>query len=199
MVSIFDNMLLSLRSGNVGWMYVWQAVFMSYAEGIAHFTELPGEIPNRWSKWEYFSVIIVASSVIRQLFPTLRNWIGKCKCYHIQGIDECMPKCKLIPVWVIATIVQWAAFLWEAAQIRAVCMACWAWYISRTSQSWHFTKVLTNNTYPDCKKLLVPKMPSVYCQSRLCCSENWCRFLEWLMAVLITHTVEKVMLRASGF
>jgi hypothetical protein len=39
-----------LRSGNVGWMYVWQAVFMSYAEGIAHFTELPGEIPNRWSK-----------------------------------------------------------------------------------------------------------------------------------------------------
>ncbi len=52
MVSIFDNMflLLSLRSGNVGWMYVWQAVFMSYAEGIAHFTELPGEIPNRWSK-----------------------------------------------------------------------------------------------------------------------------------------------------
>ncbi len=54
--SIFDNMfpLLSLRSGNVGWMYVWQAVFMSYAEGIAHFTELPGEIPNRWSKWEYF-------------------------------------------------------------------------------------------------------------------------------------------------
>jgi hypothetical protein len=46
--SIFDNMfpLLSLRSGNVGWMYVWQAVFMSYAEGIAHFTELPGEIPN---------------------------------------------------------------------------------------------------------------------------------------------------------
>jgi hypothetical protein len=52
MVSIFDNMflILSLRSSNVGWMYVWQAVFMSYAEGIAHFTELPGEIPNRWSK-----------------------------------------------------------------------------------------------------------------------------------------------------
>jgi hypothetical protein len=45
MVNIFDNMflLLSLRSGIF-------LVFVSYAEGIAHFTELLGEVPNRWSK-----------------------------------------------------------------------------------------------------------------------------------------------------
>ncbi len=191
MVNIFDNMflLLSLRSGI-------SLVFVSYAEGIAHFTELLGEVPNRWSKWEYFfchhsckfshsSVVSSPQKVDRQMQML----------YHIQGIDECMPKCKLIPVWVLATVVQWAAFLWEAAQIRAVCMACWAWYISRTSQSWHFTKVFTNNTYPDCNRLLA-KIPFVYYQSRLCCSKNWCRFLEWLMAVLITHMVEKVMLRA---
>jgi hypothetical protein len=45
MVNIFDNMflILSLRPGI-------SLVFMSYAEGIAHFTELLGEVPNRWSK-----------------------------------------------------------------------------------------------------------------------------------------------------
>jgi hypothetical protein len=81
---------------------------------------------------------------------------------------------------------------------QAVCMACWACYISWTSQSWHFTKVFTNDTYPNWNKLLV-EMPFVYYQSRLCYSKNWCRFLEWLMVVLITHMVEKVMLRTTFF
>jgi hypothetical protein len=78
MVNIFDNMflLLSLRPGI-------SLVFMSYAEGIAHFTELLGEAQIGGVNENIFSVIIVASSVILQLFPTLRRWIGKCKCYII--------------------------------------------------------------------------------------------------------------------